>query len=258
MMRATIKMTGFHWVAALGLAWGPAIQVTAMQGEFAARALEAFHGAQKQYQASPQNPTNAWGFARTCFDLGDYATNNAERAAIAQQGIAAARQAIAEATNSAPAHYYLALNYGQLARTETFGALRLVRQMERELSVAIDLDPRLDYAGPDRSIGLLYRDAPSFGSIGSRTKAREHLLRAAQLFPDYPENRLNLIESEIKWNERNAARRELAALESSWNGARAALKGPAWAPDWADWERRRDEARKVLGEPPKPLPTPRH
>ncbi len=234
------------------------VRALAVEGEFAARFLDAFRATQNRYQAQPQNPTNAWEFAHACFDLGDYATNNAERAAIAEQGIAAARQAIALNTNAAEGPYNLGLNFGQLARTKTLGALRLVVQMEHEFSIASQLDPKLDYAGPDRCLGVLYRDAPSFGSIGSRSRARQHLLRALELAPNYPENRLNLIESHIKWNERNAARRELATLEASWNAAQKEFTGPAWAPNWADWTSRLHAAEKILGEPPKPLAAPRH
>ncbi len=76
--------------------------------------------------------------------------------------------------NSAPAHYYLAMNLGQLARTEFLGALKLVREMEREFKTAAELDAQFDFAGPERSLGLLYRDAPGWPvSIGSKRKARE-------------------------------------------------------------------------------------
>ena len=90
------------------------------------------------------------------------------------------------------------MNLGQLARTKGLGALKLVNQMEHEFTRARDLDEQLDWAGPDRNLGLLYRDAPAIGSIGSRTKAREHLKRAVELAPQYPENRLNLIEAYLQ------------------------------------------------------------
>ena len=107
------------------------------------------------------------------------------------------------------------MNLGQLARTKGLGALKLVDQMEREFSRARELDEQLDYAGPDRNLGLLYRDAPAIGSVGSRTRAREHLKRAVELAPQYPENRLNLIEAYLKWGERTGAYRELAGARSS-------------------------------------------
>ena len=148
--------------------------------------------AQAHYRDAPDEATAAWQFARACFDLADLATNKTERASLAEQGIAACQQAIARESNSAPAHYYLGMNLGQLARTKGLSALKLVTQMQREFTRARDLEEQLDWAGPDRSLGLLYRDAPAIGSIGSRSKAREHLKRAVELAPRYPENRLNL------------------------------------------------------------------
>ena len=88
-------------------------------------------------------------------------------------------------------------DYGQLARAEapSLAAYRLVRQMEREFKTAADLDKSFDYAGPERTLGLLYRDAPGWPvSIGSRRTAREYLELAAKLAPDYPGNHLNLVE----------------------------------------------------------------
>ncbi len=245
-------------ISKLLLVLTPALPAAAVEAGASAAALQAFHAAQDQYHAAPQNSTNAWQFARTCYDLADFSTNNSERAAIAQQGIAAAHQAIALASNSAPAHYYLGDNQGQLARTKTLGALPLVSQMEREFLTAASLDPQFDYAGPDRALGMLYRDAPAFGSIGSRTKSRQHLQRAIQLAPDYPDNQLTLIESNIKWNDRNAARRELAKLESTWKSAHEKYSGPDAAANWPDWEARYQSAKKTLEEPPKPIETPRH
>jgi hypothetical protein len=71
--------------------------------------------------------------------------------------------------------------------------------MEREFSLARKLDEHFADAGPDHNLGLLYRDAPALGSIGSRAKARQHLQRAVELAPQYPEKRLNLIEAYLKW-----------------------------------------------------------
>ena len=125
----------------------------------------------------------AWQFARACFDFADFATNVTERAAIASQGIAACQELLARKTNSAPGHYYLAMNYGQLARAEapSLAAYRLVKQMEREFKAAADFDKSFDYAGPERNLGLLYRDAPGWPfSIGSRRKARDFLERAGE------------------------------------------------------------------------------
>jgi tetratricopeptide (TPR) repeat protein len=227
---------------------------------FAARAEKSFRQARIQFD-STTNDDAAWKFARACFDLADCATNDTQRATIARQGIAACQKLLARDTNSGPAHYYLAMNEGQLAQAEapSLASYRLVRQMEREFKAAADLDPSLDYAGPERGLGLLYRDAPGWPfSIGSRRKARDWLERAAKLAPDFPENRLTLAESHLRWNDPADARKQLDALAALWPSARTNFIGEAWEQSWADWSARRDAARKKLAEISAPARSPRN
>jgi tetratricopeptide (TPR) repeat protein len=212
---------------------------------FATRARNEFHRAQTQFQSDPNNPTNAWQFARACFDFADFATNDTGRAGIANQGIAACRRFLARQSNSAPTHYYLGMNLGQLARTELIGALLLVNEMEREFKTAAGLDKYFDYAGPERNLGLLYRDAPGWpASIGNKRNARTFLEQAMKLAPDYPENHLNLAETYWQWDEPDHARRELNALDALWSKAQTDFTGEKWAQSWDDWSTRRDEVRK--------------
>jgi tetratricopeptide (TPR) repeat protein len=212
----------------------------------------AFDSARKEHSQNPEDPRLAWTFGRACFELAEFATNHVERAAIAELGIAACRAAVALSSNCAPAHYYLGLNFGQLARTKGLGALKLITHIEREFLAATALDPQLEYAGPHRSVGLLYLDAPVIASVGSRSKAKHHLQRAVDLAPTYPDNRLCLLEAYLKWGDRAAARRELKALQEIWSKARAEFTGDKWGPDWPDWERRLEAAQHKLGTDRKP------
>ena len=227
---------------------------------YAARAEKAFRLAQTQLAAAT-NHAAAWQFARACFDWAEFATNDTQRAAIANQGIAAARDLLARESNSAPGHYYLAMNYGQLARAEapSLAAYRLVKLIEHEFKTAGDLDKAMDYAGPERSLGLLYRDAPGWPfSIGNRRKARENLELAVKLAPVFPENLLILAESFLQWHEGDNAKNELAALDALWPAARKNLSGEAWEQSWDDWSSRRAAARKKLGELASPAKSPRN
>ena len=155
---------------------------TATNPIFAARAEAEYHRAQTQFQSNTNDPAAAWQFARACFDFADFATNNTERAALASQGIAACRQSLARESNSAPGHYYLAMNSASWRDTKrNLARLKMVREMEREFKTAAELDEHFDYAGPARCLGLLYRDAPGWPvSIGSRRKAREWLEQAVE------------------------------------------------------------------------------
>ena len=251
MMCATAKIAAF-WL------WlGLATAALAVDGEFSVRAQADFRAARARWQSEPRDVQAAWQFGRAAFDLAEFATNKTERASLAAQGIAACRQGLARSSNSAPAHYYLGMNLGQLARTRSLGAFKLVDEMEIEFDAARKLDEHFDYAGPDRNLGLLYRDAPAIVSIGSRTRARQHLERAVVLAPDYPENRLALIEGLIKWNSRSSARHEFKELEASWPGALDKFSGAAWAVSRADWQARFQKVKTQVEEPSK-LELPRH
>ncbi len=224
----------------------------------AARAQQAYAVAAATYEKEPRNPRAAWEFARAAFDLAEFASSHDERARLGEKGEAAAQAALDEDPRSAEAHYYLAMNLGQIARTRGIGALKLVKRMEAEFEKARQLNPELDYAGPDRNLGMLYRDAPRFASVGNRLNAQKHLTRAIELAPLYPENRIALAEGCLKWGDRNCVIRELKALEASLPEAKKKFSGPDWQASWADWDQRLQTLRKEAGETGKALTAPRH
>lgn len=212
---------------------------------FAARAERLFLEGRTAFVRHPTNATVAWQFSRACFDWAEFATNNAQRAALAEDGIRAGRTALNLNTNLAAAPYYLGLNLGQLARVKRFSALWLVEEMRDQFEVARRLDERFDFAGPDRNLGLLYLQAPGWPiSLGHRAKARRHLERAAALEPEYPENRLNLLEAQLAWREKEALAEQLQALRELLPRARQQLTGDAWALSWQDWDRRWSAAQE--------------
>lgn len=198
------------------------------------------------FEADKTNSTNAWHYARACFDLGEIATNSTQKAEIARLGIAASQHLLAQQPKSAMGHYCLGLNFGELADAEapSLTAYKLVHQIEREFLRAAELDPHLDHAGPARCLGLLYRDAPGWPiSIGSKHKSREWFERAAKLSPDYPENHLNLAETHLRWRQRDEAAAALKKLDAVWSPAQTNLVGEAWEKSWSDWTRQRAAAK---------------
>ena len=215
--------------------------------EFARRAEKTYLTNKIRFETQTNNAQAAWQFGQACYDWADFASSNRQREELAKQGIAACRALIERDPGSAPGHYYLALNLGQLAQTKKLGALKLVGQMEGEFKTTLGLDPQLDFAGSDRGLGLLYFEAPGWPtSIGSKSKARQHLQKAVKLAPDYPENQLNVIEADLKWGEKNSALRELKVLDELWPRAQKKLVGEEWATCWADWEARRAAAKSKV------------
>ena len=226
---------------------------------FATRAEQAFAQAQQTFAAHPGEAEAAWRLGRASYDWAEFATNATQRAAVAQTGISACRQLLAHDPTSAPGHYYLAMDYGELAQAEapSLAAYLVIRDIEREFKAAAALDQRLDFAGAPRGLGLLYRDAPGWPiSIGDKGKAREFLEHAAALAPDYPENQLNLVESHVKWREAAKAETAWQKLAAIWPTARTNLTGVVWEPCWEDWTTRRaavkTEFQKAFGRAPQP------
>jgi len=219
----------------------------------ASRAGQAYRESRDRHESRPADVVAAWQFASACFDQCEFSRNDADRARFANQGIAACRQALSLDPNVAAAHYYLGMDLAQLARTELIGALGLLGDVEKEWETAIKLDENFDYAGPDRNLGLLYRDAPGWPwSLGSRAKARQHLLRAVSLHPEYPENHLNLIEAYLLWNNHSEGAPAAKALEEILPEARKKFAGPAWESSWDDWNKRWKAVQTKLNQPPGP------
>ena len=130
--------------------------------------------------------------------------------------------------------------------------------MEREFKTA-DFSTRSSMTpGPARCLGLLYRDAPGWpASIGSTRKARSCLEQALKLAPDFPENHLNLAESDLQWHDSNGAKKELKALDALWPEAQTHLTGEAWEQSWDDWSARRAAVHKKLDELSAPVKPPK-
>ena len=217
----------------------------------ASRVEQAYHEARGRYESQPTNAAAAWQFASACFDHCEFSRNDADRARVANQGINACRQALARDPGVAAAHYYLGMDLAQLARTERLGALGLLHEMEEEWRTAIKLDEDFDYAGPDRNLAQLYLNAPAWlWSIGSRPNARQHLLRAVRLHPEYPENHLNLIEAYLKWKDDAQGRLAAKELTQLLPDARKKFAGPAWESNWEDWNKRWKAIQTKLSQPP--------
>ncbi len=234
-----------------------ALAQTAAKNLLAARVEKEFHQAQAQFKSAPNNSTNAWDFARASSDFCDVATNDTQRAEVAKLGIAACRHLLAREPNSAPGHYYLAMNLGKLAQAEapSLAAYHLVHEVEREFLQAAALDVRFDHAGPARTLGELYFQAPGWPlSVGSKHKAGEWLERAVALAPDYPGNLINLAEAQLKWREQTEFETTMKNLDARWAAAQTNYTGVAREADWLEWNARRAalkaDYRKLYGSKP--------
>ena len=236
------------WITLLGAYCGEIQQGLSSSAEahnFRERARLAYSNAKNAWQTNRTGTASAATYGRTAFDWADFAASSSQRAEIAEGAIAACRGAIESNPTDAPAIYYLAMNLGQLARTKSLGALKIVREMEDLFERARALNERYDEAGPHRNLGLLYLETPGRPtSIGSRPKARQNLKRAIELSPKFPENRLCLIEAYAKWRDWQSVATELDPLDANWPEAQSRWTGPDWERSWVDWESRRNALRQ--------------
>jgi hypothetical protein len=213
-------------------------------------AEKAYDAAKARYQTNVNNSDATLQFASACFDRADLTSKDSVRATVAREGTQVCRRWLQRAPNQAGAHYYLGMNLAQLARTKNLGALPLIREVEKEWLATLALDPHFDYAGADRNLGLLYRDAPGFPlSIGSRVKAGQHMQHAIELNPEYPENHLNLIETHLK-REPAAVAGEYKKLRALLPAARKQFSGPQWQSAWEDWDARLEKIQSALPATP--------
>lgn len=225
----------------------PATDPDAVTNVIAAAQAE-LDAARGRCRSEPTNSVAAWELGRACFAWGKLLKDPKAQEGIYSEGATACRRSIALASNAAPAHYYLGMNVGRVANLKrNLSAFGLVKEVEREFHLARKLDEKFGYGGPDRNLGLLYWHAPGWPvSVGDKKLARQHLKRAVELAPEYPENRLNLAEAYLDWKETALARSEIASLEKIWSTAQTNLVGIEWEWDWADWSARRQSLRLKL------------
>lgn len=244
---ATHNLAAILLIFALWALGGTAGLAQETNESFGARSERIYEEARNAWRKNSNDVELTWKLARACFDMAEFAATDSGRAIFANEGIQMARHTIRLNARTAAGHYYLGMNIGQLARTKRLGALKLVSDMEKAFDTTITLDSKFDYAGPHRCLGLLYRDAPGWPiSVGNKGKARQHLTKAVQLSPEYPDNWLNLLEALVGWGEKERAKKMAAAAEPYFAEARKTLTGPEWQQSWKDWEQRWKELRSRI------------
>ena len=133
--------------------------------------------------ANPADFDSAWKLARADYWLGGHAPES-ERRMFYEQGIEAARKAIALDANKPEGHFWVAANMGALA--ESFGlraGLKYRKPIKSELETVLRLDPAFQDGSADRALGRWYHKVPRlFG--GSHEKAEQHLKAALKYKPD--------------------------------------------------------------------------
>jgi hypothetical protein len=178
---------------------------------------------QSRLQQNAKDFESAWKLARARYWLGGHAPDD-QRRAFLDQGIAAARAAIALEPEKPEGHFWLAANMGALA--ESFGlrqGLKYRSDIKSELLTVLRLDPAFQQGSADRALGRWYFKVPGlFG--GSSSKSEEHLRRSLTYNPASSASLFFLAETLIGSNRKQEARTLLEQLL-------AAPVDPEWAPE---------------------------
>ncbi len=171
---------------------------------------------------------SAWKLARARYWLGTHGPEKSRKATL-ENGIAAARAAIAVEPNKPEGHFWVAANMGALA--ESFGlrqGLKYRGEIKSELETVLRLDPAFQQGSADRALGRWYYKVPGlFG--GSDRKSEEHLRRSLTYNPNSTVSLFFLGETLIELKKKDEAR---AILQKAID----APLDPEWAPEDRDFK----------------------
>jgi hypothetical protein len=203
----------------------PALRASDPDALYAARAdLASARRAEaiwaERVQRDPRDFESAWKLARARYWLGGHAAE-AERKALFESGITAARTAATLKPDKPEGHFWLAANMGALA--ESFGlhqGLKYRGTIKEELLIVLKLDPAFQEGSADRALGRWYARVPGmFG--GSTSKAEEHLRRSLTYGPNSTASHFFLADLLLDEHRPDEARVELqkvldAPLDPDW------------------------------------------
>lgn len=174
-------------------------------------------------QNRPDDFESAWKLSRAQYWLGGHASE-AGRKELFEQGITAARAAIAAAPQRPEGHFWAAANMGALA--ESFGLRQGIKyrgQIKDELETVLKIDPGFQQGSADRALGRWYFKVPGlFG--GSTKKSEEHLRRSLTYNPNSTASLYFLAETLLEEKKTDEARATLDKVL-------AVPVDPAWTPE---------------------------
>ena len=114
--------------------------------------------------------------------------------------------------DSAVSYFYRGLCRGKQGEMKgVWASLGIIEPFQEDMKKAVELDPKVNHAGPHRALGKLYLELPFFLG-GDSDKAVFHLKEAVRLAPDYAENHLGLAQILVKKNNPTQARESLHKL----------------------------------------------
>ncbi len=179
-----------------------------------AKAKEALAKLEQALAAKEDAYSAYWRMSRLYYWIGDHTAANDAKKPIFQQGIEAARKAIAADPAKADGHFWLGVNYGVYGEAKgVLKSLALVKPIKEEMRRVLEIDPAYDRGGADRVLGRVYHEVPRlFG--GSEKQSLVHLLKAVEYGPQVGLNLLYLADTYISLDRLDDARKTLETILS--------------------------------------------
>ena len=178
------------------------------------------------------------GNSRARYWLGGHAPE-AERKKLLEDGVAAARTAVALEPNKPDGHFWLAANMGALA--ESFGlrqGLKYRGEIRKELETVLQIDPAFQQGSADRALGRWYNKVP--GLFGGSNKESEAHLRKALTFNPQSTATLYFLAETLQDEGKKAESKEML------DRVIAAPLDPDWAPEDREFKQKAEKLLKEL------------
>jgi hypothetical protein len=174
----------------------------------------------RRVDENPKDFEAAWKLARARYWLGGHAAE-AERKALLESGIQAARVASQLEPSRPEGHFWMAANMGALAESHGMRqGLKYRGDIKQALLMVLKLDPAFQQGSADRALGRWYFKVPGlFG--GSKRRSEQHLRRSLTYNSNSTASRYFLAETLKETGRRAEARSELqkvldAPLDPEW------------------------------------------
>ncbi len=143
----------------------------------------------QEAQALPSTIENELTVSRLALRLFQLTTLEKEEEKYLEIGRKAARKVYDQDPKNIDAIMLLVTHDGYWADSHWFQAPGIIKNLELWLKEAKAIDATYDHAAPDRALGILYLEVPSF-LIGSIPQAREHLNAMWKHDTSYASNKL--------------------------------------------------------------------
>jgi len=189
----------------------------------------------------PRDFESAWKLARARYWLGGHAPET-ERKKLLEDGITAARTAVALEPNKPDGHFWLAANMGALA--ESFGlrqGLKYRGEIRKELETVLQIDPAFQQGSADRALGRWYNKVP--GLFGGSNKESEAHLRKALTFNPQSTATLYFLAETLQDEGKKAEAKEML------DRVIAAPLDPDWAPEDREFKQKAEQLLKSVRLP---------